>query len=65
MNTALTPRQREVVLLVAEGLTNAEIARRLWISPGTVRRHLENAFARLEVHTRTAAVARLHPSEHL
>ena len=55
----LTRREHEVVTLVAEGLTNAEIARRLWISPGTVRRHLENVFAKLEVHTRTAAVARL------
>ena len=55
----LTPREHEVVMLVAEGLTNAQIAERLWISPGTVRRHLQNAFAKLGVHTRTAAVARL------
>ena len=55
----LTSREHEVVMLVAEGLTNAEIARHLWISPGTVRRHLENVFAKLAVHTRTAAVARV------
>jgi DNA-binding NarL/FixJ family response regulator len=55
----LTNREHEVVMLVAEGLTNAQIAERLWISPGTVRRHLQNAFAKLGVHTRTAAVARL------
>ena len=55
----LTHREHEVVLLVAEGLTNAQIAERLWISPGTVRRHLQNVFAKLGVHTRTAAVARL------
>jgi DNA-binding NarL/FixJ family response regulator len=55
----LTPREHEVVMLVAEGLTNKQIAERLWISPGTVRRHLQNAFAKLGVHTRTAAVARL------
>jgi DNA-binding CsgD family transcriptional regulator len=55
----LTPREHEVVMLVAEGLTNNQIAERLWISPGTVRRHLQNAFAKLGVHTRTAAVARL------
>jgi DNA-binding NarL/FixJ family response regulator len=42
-----------------EPLTNKQIAERLWISPGTVRRHLQNAFAKLGVHTRTAAVARL------
>jgi DNA-binding CsgD family transcriptional regulator len=46
-------------MLVAEGLTNTQIAERLWISPGTVRRHLQNVFAKLGVHTRTAAVARL------
>ena len=55
----LTPREREVLDLVAEGLTNAQVAMVLWISPGTVRRHLENVFAKLGVHTRTAAAARL------
>jgi len=55
----LTRREREVVMLVAEGLTNAQIAERLWISPGTVRRHLESVFSKLGVHTRTAAVARV------
>ena len=63
MSTRLTPREREVVVLVAEGKTNDEIARQLWISPGTVRRHLENVFAKLDGHTRTAAVARLRPSD--
>lgn len=53
---SLTPREREVIALVAEGRTNAQIAERLWISSGTVRRHLENAYAKLGVHTRTAAV---------
>ena len=56
----LTRREREVLVLVAEGLTNAEIGTRLWISAGTVRRHLENVFAKLEVHTRTAAVRELN-----
>ena len=55
----LTRREREVIHLVAEGLTNAQIAAHLWISAGTVRRHLENAFAKLGVHTRTAAVRAL------
>ena len=59
----LTQREHQVVLLVAEGLTNAEIAQKLWISPGTVRRHLENVFAKLGVHTRTAAVARVRDGE--
>jgi DNA-binding CsgD family transcriptional regulator len=55
----LTAREREILDLVADGRTNAEVASALWISPGTVRRHLENAYAKLGVHTRTAAVARL------
>ena len=55
-SSLLTRREREVLALVAEGLTNAEIGARLWISGGTVRRHLENVYAKLEVHTRTAAV---------
>jgi DNA-binding CsgD family transcriptional regulator len=38
---------------------NAEVARMLWISPGTVRKHLENAYEKLDVHTRTGAVAAL------
>ena len=56
----LTKRESEVVGLVAEGLTNGEIAARLVLSPATVRKHLENVFEKLGVHTRTAAVARLH-----
>jgi DNA-binding CsgD family transcriptional regulator len=53
----LTPRELEVVRLVAVGLTNPEIARTLFIAPGTVRKHLENAYARLGVRSRAAAVA--------
>lgn len=53
----LTPREREILDLVAKGETNAQIAARLWLSAGTVRRHLENIFAKLGVHTRTAAAA--------
>ena len=55
-HSLLTGREQEVLALVAEGLTNAEIGALLWISAGTVRRHLENVYAKLEVHTRTAAV---------
>ena len=44
---------------VAEGLTNAQIAERLWVSPATVGKHLENVFAKLEVRSRAAAVARM------
>jgi DNA-binding CsgD family transcriptional regulator len=55
-SASLTPREREILALVAEGKTNGQIAEQLWISHGTVRRHLENAYAKLGVHTRTAAV---------
>jgi DNA-binding CsgD family transcriptional regulator len=57
----LTTREREILDHVAAGLTNAEIAERLWISPGTVRKHLENVYAKLNVTNRTAAAARLSP----
>ena len=53
----LTQRELEILELVAEGMTNGEIAQRLWVSPLTVRRHLENVYAKLGVHTRTAAAA--------
>lgn len=55
----LTGRERELVLLLREGLSNQEIAERLSISAGTVRIHLQNIFEKLGVHTRTAAVARV------
>lgn len=55
----LTPRQRLILHFVAAGYTNRQIARRLGVSEATVRKHLENIFVRLEVTSRTAAVARL------
>jgi len=58
----LTRRQRQLLELVAAGHTNAEIAKRLYISPPTVRKHLENIFERLGVGSRTAAAARAFPS---
>lgn len=54
----LTAREQEIVDLVAEGKTNAEIARLLWIAPSTVKKHLENVYAKLEVPSRAAAAAR-------
>jgi DNA-binding CsgD family transcriptional regulator len=54
----LTDRELEVLGLIREGLTNQEIADRLVIATGTVRTHLENIFEKLNVHTRTAALAR-------
>jgi DNA-binding CsgD family transcriptional regulator len=55
---SLTAREREVLGRVARGKTNAEIAELLWLAPSTVRKHLENVYAKLGVNTRTAAVAR-------
>ena len=57
----LTPRQIGLLRLVAAGHTNIQIARRLGISDGTVRRHLENIYGRLQVSSRTAAVTRAFP----
>jgi DNA-binding CsgD family transcriptional regulator len=54
----LTARERDVLSWVARGKTNAEIAQLLWLAPSTVRKHLENVYAKLGVNTRTAAVAR-------
>jgi DNA-binding CsgD family transcriptional regulator len=57
----LTGRQLELLRLVAAGHDNTSIARRLGLSPGTVRNHLENTYARLGVTSRTAAVAGAFP----
>jgi DNA-binding NarL/FixJ family response regulator len=56
--TALTAREREVLALLARGLTNKEIAQILMITPNTVKRHLKSLFAKLGVNTRSAASAR-------
>jgi DNA-binding NarL/FixJ family response regulator len=53
----LTRREREVLELLAEGLRVKEIAERLTLSPATVHTHVRNAIAKLEVDTRTEAVA--------
>ena len=53
---SLSKRETEVLELVAEGLTNAQIARRLVLSPLTVNAHLRSIFNKLDVSNRTAAV---------
>ena len=58
---SLTARQQELLQLVAAGHHNRAIARQLGLSPGTVRKHLENTFARLGVASRTEAIAKIRP----
>jgi DNA-binding CsgD family transcriptional regulator len=53
---SLTPQEQRVLLQVAAGLSNAEIAERLFVAPCTVRKHLENAYRKLGVTNRLAAV---------
>jgi len=55
---ALTDREREVLDLLAQGLTNKEIADKLIITTNTVKRHLKAIFEKLDVHTRSAATAK-------
>jgi DNA-binding CsgD family transcriptional regulator len=57
--TTLTLREREVVQLIAEGLSNKEIAARLFIEFATVKNHVHNILEKLDVARRSDAVARL------
>jgi len=59
---SLTSTERAVSLLVAEGLTNGAVARRLYISPHTVNTHLRHVFAKLGVSNRVALAAVVHHS---
>lgn len=53
----LSPRETEVLRLVAAGHTTPAIAARLVVTPATVKKHLEHVYTRLDAHSRTAAVA--------
>lgn len=55
---ALSARELEVLRLVAEGMSNPEIGRRLFVAASTVKTHLERAYAKLGVNDRAAAVAK-------
>ncbi len=55
---SLTPRELEVLEHLAEGLTNQQIADRLGLSPRTIKTHVQNLLAKLDVPDRTGAVAR-------
>jgi LuxR family maltose regulon positive regulatory protein len=54
----LTAREGEVLVLITEGLSNQEIAARLFIAPSTVKGYVHSVFRKLEVDSRTRAVAR-------
>jgi LuxR family maltose regulon positive regulatory protein len=55
---ALTPRERDILAMISQGLSNKHIARSLKISPETVKSHVKNIFLKLSVGTRAAAVSR-------
>lgn len=59
VTTPLTPRELQIAELVAQGLTNAEIAARLWISQNSVKQALKRMFRKLGVCARAEMVARL------
>jgi LuxR family maltose regulon positive regulatory protein len=56
----LSERELEVLGLIAAGLTNREIADRLLITVGTVKRHVNNIYGKLQVRHRAEAIARAH-----
>jgi DNA-binding NarL/FixJ family response regulator len=60
---ALTPRQREVLELVCEGLSNAEIGKRLFLTESTIKQHLYAAYKLLNVQNRTQATKLLRDAD--
>jgi len=55
--TALTNRERQIIRLVTEGLSNKQIARRLNVTDGTIKVHLHHIFEKLRIGNRTALAA--------
>ena len=60
VHDSLTTRERQIVLVLSEGLSNKEIARRLGLSDGTVKVHLHNIFGKLGTANRTALAIRAY-----
>jgi DNA-binding NarL/FixJ family response regulator len=56
---ALTPRQREIAVLIARGLTNQQIAKELVLAPGTVANHVAHILERLDVRSRIDVAVRV------
>lgn len=54
----LTPREREVLTLIGQGLPNRAIARQLFVSEATVKTHINNLFAKADIRDRADAVRR-------
>jgi LuxR family maltose regulon positive regulatory protein len=54
----LSERELEILKLVAAGFSNGEIAKKLYLATSTVKRHVNNIYAKLDVHSRTQAVAK-------
>ena len=57
---SLTSREREIVLTLAEGLSNKDVGRKLSLSEGTVKVHLHNIYSKLGVKNRTALAVLAH-----
>ena len=57
-DSKLTPREFEILAWLSQGKTNAEIGLALSISPRTVKKHLEHIYGKMQIHRRSAAVAR-------
>ncbi|MEN6389376.1 MAG: LuxR C-terminal-related transcriptional regulator [Syntrophomonas sp.] len=55
---SLTSREREVLLMLAEGLSQKEVAEKLYLSPNTVKRHLQNAYEKLGTNNKILALKR-------
>ncbi len=55
----LTSREKEIIQLAHEGLTNKEIASRLFISAGTVKKHFDNIFNKLQVGNKMQALNKI------
>ncbi len=59
----LSHREKQIMALIVEGMTNQEIARRLFLAESTVKTHVSSAFRKLDVRSRAEAVARVQDPE--
>ena len=54
----LTQREKEILVLITDGMTNEAMAEQLFISPQTVRNHIKNIYDKLQVHSRAQVVVK-------